>query len=456
MEDFFAKINIDESSAINNGNSNSLAFNLIRKMRCKTQSHKLAIAAICLNDKCLDKLSCPKCLVIFHSNCKDNLLFLDDILDDNIDGIILNTKFKEFKAFYDKYNTIPKGTHILDQNSKLIADINNKVNSFLDILVTKVNDIRDNLLNILSEKMVGDNDTVDRAVSSYLKLDELKEILAEMANIGTLNKSQSEHPELSISNGFNNSQITLNSSNLVNINSDGEEKLKKFVENYDFSLKKEINELNKKISLYSQTQNNGELVNRLEAIFTEIRNFLDQKFSINNMIFVKNKFTFNINKRSNLIELTENNTKAKKVSQCSYSSVIADCQMSRSKGIVKWQLIISGLEACKDHSENQWVNFGIVDEKYTGSNDSFPYDKCIGYSTFNQAYKVSIIKGKLENPLNNLIIELVYDPERAVFEIRNSKNDFKAMASNLDNTITYYPFVILYGPGNTAKLVFEE
>jgi hypothetical protein len=408
--------------------------NEIRKIKCKNDNHKSSVVAICLNrGECKKSpLACCKCLLQFHSKCEHNLLFLEDLVENNLESILSIQKFREFTYFVkelehfrltdENFSNLEKINSELE-NETFYNEINNKINSFLDIIITKINDLKESLNLTVSESLRSFqefNINKEKILLNSMKLNELKKLLE-----------------------------------LVSNDPSSEDKITNFIDNYELYINSEVAEFSKKLNIYQQHFKKGSLMKKLDQNFSELKTFMDQKFSISSLLDSYKSFTFSNERKAKSIELSENKTKATKVSEIGYHGLCADMILNSNSGIVKWQFLLLGLEACREHSENQWVNFGIVEEKYANSNEIFPYDKSYGYSTFNQNYKMTSVAGKLENPLNNTKIYCIFDPTRKTFEMYDEKRRFIAENIDLDMSVNYFPFAILYGVGNAIQLKFQ-
>jgi hypothetical protein len=414
------------------------------KKRCLTDNHNLNYVAICLNSKCQNNMACPKCLVTKHSECKDDLLFIEDVFQENTSAVLSTKNFTDLKVLYEKIQRIDLVN--IDKDS-LLSEINKNFTSVIDKFTVKLNDLKNNLVTIINDKFSTESSSL-LEVDSFLKYNVLKVFLMELG----LGENQPEFYECLSEENKSILQWAKTATNEEKVN---------FLKSYDTYIRKDMIDYYKKIYLYSQMQKEGELMKKIHSIFDELNTFLDEKLSWNNISLVKygaRIFKFDSNKKSNLIELDSTGLKAKKTTTPGYDAIIGDIKLTKGSEIVKWQLVLHGLEANDIHTENQWICFGIIQEDLVNSVPglgNFPYNRCIGYSTFNQSYNIIVENGVLQRFLNDDVIEMMFDSEKGCFEIFNLTNNFQAHHNNLNLNIVYYPFVILYAPGNCVELKFK-
>jgi hypothetical protein len=414
------------------------------KSRCLRDSHNLNYVAVCLNTKCQDNMVCPKCLISKHIECKDDLLFIEDVFGENTSAILSTRNFVDLKVLYEKIIRIDLVN--IDKDS-LIMEINKNFTNVIDKFTVKLNDLKNNLVTIINDKFSSEISLV-KEVDSFLKYGILREFLRELG-LGE------DRPEFNKFLSEENKTILQWAKTATN-----EEKVS-FLKNYDTYIRKDMIDYYKKIYLYSQMQREGELMKKINSIFDELNTFLDEKLSWNNLSLMKyetSSFKFHTNRKSSLIELDSTGLRAKKTLTAGYDAIIGNIKLTKGSELVKWEVVLHGLEANDIHTENQWICFGIVEEDLVNSVPglaNFPYSRCIGYSTFNQSYNIIVENGVLQRFLNDDVIEMMFDSEKGFFEILNLTNNFKAQHINLNLNIVYYPFVILYAPGNCVELKFK-
>lgn len=423
---------------------NSLQENILTN-RCTLEKHNLDYVAVCLNVNCKSNLACPKCLIYKHSNCQESILFIEDVFQENTSSILSISNFNDIKVLHEKIKSIKKEKVDKDY---LLREINSRFTKIIDNFTVKLNDLKNNLTNIINEKLTLDFD-VTKDVNSFLKFNILKIFLCEMG----LKENKEDYYKFADDDSKAIIQWSKTSTHEEKVN---------FLKNYDSFIRKDLIEYYKNFNLYSQMQKDGDFMKRLNLIFDELKSFLDEKLSWNNLSLIKygtKNFMFDKNKKSKSIGLDHSSFKATKIHSHGYDAVLGDLKLTKGHEIIKWKLILNGLEANDVHSENQWIFFGIVEEQQLNtisSFESFPYSKCIGYSTFNQSYNIIVENGLLQTFLNDDVIELTFDSEKGCFEILNSSNDLKAYNNNLNLNSVYYPFVILYAPGNSVELKFSN
>lgn len=392
--------------------NNKLSLIITNTIKCKISNHNSFFIAVCLYD---NVLICGKCIISNHSKCSDNLLFLEDLFDDNIDNIIALKKFKNYYHTYQKYLVLIED--LSKCNSLKINDVttvfDNKINSYLDIIVARFNQLRDDLSNHLGLEKEETKDA--NKISESFNLRELKVIVNEILS------------------GL-----------------DSADKLNYFLKLFDNIIEKETNEIELKTNTKMKLKNYQDVIKKLDSNFCELKNFIEKKFCLDALLSIKQNLIFDENKSSISIDFSENKTRATKKGNSSYTVALVDLKLNNLSGQVKWQMILSGLEETSLHSENQWITFGIVSEKKINNRqENFPYIESIGYSTYNQSYGVIVKSGSLLNP-NGSTVNFLFDSNRKVVEFSN-QNFFAYADLNLTDEL-YYPYVVLYGSGNSVKI----
>lgn len=377
--------------------------------------HKSKIVALCSNDKCHLTRACCKCLVNEHNKCSDFIIFLEDIVEKNVESFLRNSQLRNNYIISDIEKLIPNKSELQKLNSQLVERVNLKFDNILDHLIMKINDNRINLINFVKipEEQVTEN------IIDIFKFDEMKPFFLEDFYI------EMEENELK---------------SLIN------EKLT--------TISKELRLHNKKLQFYNKTTEYNELLNKLDNNYKELKSQIDNLFTLKNLYLINQPITFSSIKKSASVTLSENKLLIRKITKNGYNACIIDIPLTQSSEKITWKIRLTGLSKTNDHSENQWINFGIIQENLINL-DNFNYSQCVGYTTFNQIYNMNKSINNLTGNLENIVLEFFYD--RGNFEITSKSQNFKITNTNLnfDKSVTYYPFVVLYSVGNSAELLFD-
>lgn len=384
-------------------------------MRRKCKTHKCSVVALCIKDQCTNILACPRCLITFHSFCQNELVFLDDIEEENIDSLLTLKVFNEHLGINEKLKGLPKNVEVAQQNRTLIDEINKQFDQFLEFTTTKINDCRCSFIDMVS---MTEECGIPNNLSTVMKLDEFKSFFMN-----------------------------------TNENAADENNLKVVIGDNVKIISSELDMLKKHLNTYEKAKDHGRILENLDHHLISLKETIDSKLLKNKLMTERTFFGFDTFRKSTSIEISEDLKTARKTKLRGYHSAIMDIQLKKGCGIARWKLRLGGLEQTADHSSNQWINVGLIESNLSKDNENFQYEKCYGYTTFNQSYNMTIIN-KIEGSLTNIILDFSYDSNTGLFQISNDSKYFKAVAT-LSIYNTYYPFVLLYAPGNYVELIMD-
>lgn len=374
------------------------------KFKCK--SHKSTLVCFCLHSSCTNRMCCSKCIAFNHPTCEQNFIFIEDIKEKKIDSFLrLSITTAIFTE--SEINSMSQTDDTPGNMNEMVAM---QFSNFLDQFSNKLMEFQEQL----EERVAQDMNTVDYVdkIKRVLGLDHFTQVL-EAQDASQLEK---ELDELDLINN-----IDVIKDNL-------------------YEMKEEM----------SSSVNRFEVQKSLSTAFDNILKQLSKNLSMQNL-FDKKKARFDASLTSTKIELFGDNMQAIKDGNLSYTGTLLNFEMEPMSGIYKWSLQMGGLSVTQSHTDNQWICFGIVSKEYWGNLENFNYSNTIGISTFFQLYgNIKITNNQINKVFEDKIFNCIYDSNKGAFSII-FKDKFLAEAEVKSGV--YKPFVILYGTGNTVKII---
>lgn len=387
------------------------------KACCTLEFHdNKPLSCICTNPKCQNnRIFCAKCLKIFHKDCLDYTLDIDDI-DKRI--FSYNVAWIQDPTIAKTIMTLEK-FKITGSRDQLIAAMGNLIdeefNKLMDFFVEKIKEAKMKVMENIKKSAGEDNNVLERFVKklktlynfdSFLGI--LEPLKQDVADIDGLSKELHEYLE------------------------------------YINSQQKEMDELRdmaKKIGNLTKSYLELELQQ-----FEKFKESLSFGLFDNYPSWTKedvNSWTWSSVKKSQKITLSEDMKIAKKtVNSDGYHGILGDVEFSQGKA--RWEMDIA-----TEGYVSRWVCFGIIEPQYAKNINNLPYNSYLGLSTRGQTYGLQKVNELKRYDNQKYLCEL--DLETGTFTISSEGVIACRETYSLKNK-RFIPFVVLYMTGNMAKL----
>ena len=392
---------------------------ILKNKKCSFNNHNYKISAICLNSSCQNKLICVKCF-IFHKNCFDTLIYLEDFEESNLENIL---DYPKFKAISNIFRDIENKKQTKTEHLNLI---NVKINKFLEIISTMQKDKLSNFLNEINLYEIAQKCSFADFCKSF-KFDELIKICNQ------------ESDEEKIKENFNS--FSKNYEDAYNIYYE-KFKLEKILEqNFDLFEKDLDKYLNECISFTEKTLS---LSNLMKLVIDMKKNYIwtfEAKINKSNLIFDKN------------------NLSARKINSEDFNPIIGKVRLNKDSGKKFWKITIKGLIKNCNAESNQLIKVGIINEEYINNANNYNYNSSIiGYSSNFKKDNMEIVNQDIIDYKNDCVdvLECQFNSGKS-FEIKLITVKGKTINLKRDSFSfqTYCPICIMYETGNEVFLSFD-
>jgi len=384
---------------------------------CKQQGHaNKLLTFVCANPKCSkNRVLCSRCLTQDHKDCWNYTLEIEDIYKRSFAenaNWVRNEDIKQALATIGKYGLEDSKDVLLDAFGEFIDREFAKVTEYFN---QRVKEIKAKIISNLQEYSTFDSINVEDFMAT------LKGIYNFDSFIDILEK-------------LNQAETTM---------ADMNEELSTF---FDKSTASKADQ--------QDLEDMGNAIYTFTKDYLEINTDIFDKFKtqipfdlFNGFPLSMKAWTWDSNNKSSKIELSENNTVARKIDQ-TYGYTTALGAIEISEGRFQWEL-----EVFIENSDRQWIAFGVIEKELAKNLEDFPYKKAIGVCTYGHLYNMECVEKFAE--FDKKLLNCDLDMHKGTFSVAYEGSVIARHSGNLTGKI-FVPFVTLYRGDNNVRLVILQ
>ena len=375
-----------------------------RKLKCL--KHDSEIIALCLEKDSPSLSVCAKCLLSTHKAYQSKVIFIEDILSEDLSSILTSDIFRNTITSNDIKHALKSITPDYYQQSCSAL-----YSSFLDKMALVVSTAEEKTSEVLAQAKPIENFEED--IKKLICLDELKEVLA----VSSDDTIEGRLAELSLVK--DRSEII---SSLRNYANEKESDLK-FASSLSV-LEKNLNDTLK-------------LVER----------------NLQKPIVLSSRSQFDSENTCVLLEMSEDKRSVKHIGENNNTLAgLLELEMSPNSGVYRWKVQVTGLESVSEYP-SYWIGVGIVEEEYWGYEKSqFSYSQTISVCTDEHNYGgMNVEINATVKHYEGHVFELTYDSDNQTLTVE-IEGLYKAFGKTLADR-KYKPIVMTYRVGNTCTIV---